>query len=84
MTSTDSKLSCIAFGFTLGFGYLTAWDAWKLTTRHRRPLRSMFIFMVWGEIIVNLAIAIVAWLFLEGVIKPTFPTFFFHPVYVGH
>jgi len=77
MTSTDSKLSCIAFGFTLGFGYLTAWDAWKLTIRHRQPLRSMFIWMVWGEIIANLAIAIVAWLFLEGVIKPTFPTFFF-------
>ncbi|KAF2490385.1 hypothetical protein BU16DRAFT_470531 [Lophium mytilinum] len=76
-TSTDSKVSCIAFGFTLGFGYLTGWDAWKLTRKHRSPLRSMFIWMVWGELFVNLAIAIVAWLFLEGVIKPTFPTFFF-------
>ncbi|KAF2811140.1 uncharacterized protein BDZ99DRAFT_570400 [Mytilinidion resinicola] len=76
-TSTDYKVSCIAFGFTLGFGYLTGWDAWKLTRKHRSPLRSMFIWMVWGELIVNLAIAIVAWLFLEGIIKPTFPTFFF-------
>ncbi|OCK77459.1 hypothetical protein K432DRAFT_358577 [Lepidopterella palustris CBS 459.81] len=77
MTSTDTKVSCIAFGFTLGFGYLTAWDAWKMTAKHRKPLRSMFIWMVWGELVVNLAIAIIAWLFLEGIIKPTFPTFFF-------
>ncbi|KAF2141496.1 uncharacterized protein K452DRAFT_40231 [Aplosporella prunicola CBS 121167] len=77
MSSTDIKIASIAFGFTLGFGYLTAWDAWKMTMRNRNPLRSLFVWMVWGELAVNLAIAIMAWLFLEGVIKPIFATFFF-------
>ncbi|EON66376.1 hypothetical protein W97_05473 [Coniosporium apollinis CBS 100218] len=77
MASTDSKISCIAFGFTIGFGYLTAWDAWKITAKHRSPLRSLFVWMVWCEIVVNLAIAIFAFLFLEGHIKPSVTTFFF-------
>ncbi|KAL1626490.1 hypothetical protein SLS56_006801 [Neofusicoccum ribis] len=77
MSATDTKISSIAFGFALGFGYLTAWDAWKITTKNRNPLRSVFVWMVWGELAVNLAIAILAWLFLEGVIPPTLPTFFF-------
>lgn len=70
------KVSSIAFGFALGFGYLTAWDAWKITTKNRNPLRSVFVWMVWCELAANLAIAIVAWLFLEGVLPPTLPTFF--------
>ncbi|KAJ9666701.1 hypothetical protein H2201_003105 [Coniosporium apollinis] len=77
MASTDSKIACVAFGFTIGFGYLTAWDAWKITAKHRSPLRSLFIWMVWSEMLVNLVIAIVAFLFLEGHIKPSVITFFF-------
>ncbi|KAJ9635443.1 hypothetical protein H2199_008446 [Coniosporium tulheliwenetii] len=72
MASTDSKIACVAFGFTIGFGYLTAWDAWKITAKHRSPLRSLFIWMVWSEMLVNLVIAIVAFLFLEGHIKPSY------------
>ncbi|OJD38124.1 uncharacterized protein BKCO1_500063 [Diplodia corticola] len=74
---TDTKVSSIAFGFFLGFGYLTAWDAYKITARNRNPWRSLFVWMVWGELAANTAIAILAWLFLEGVLPPTLPTFFF-------
>ncbi|KAF4305546.1 hypothetical protein SLS57_009067 [Botryosphaeria dothidea] len=76
-SATDTKVSSIAFGFFLGFGYLTAWDAFKISSKNRNPLRSLFVWMVWAELIANLAIAILAWLFLEGVLPPTFPTFFF-------
>ncbi|EKG10589.1 hypothetical protein MPH_12447 [Macrophomina phaseolina MS6] len=76
-SATDTKVSSIAFGFALGFGYLTAWDAYKITSRNRNPLRSLFVWMVWAELAANLAIAILAWLFLEGVLPATLPTFFF-------
>lgn len=85
-SATDTKVSSIAFGFFLGFGYLTAWDAFKISSKNRNPLRSLFVWMVWAELIANLAIAILAWLFLEGVLPPTFPTFFFicKPFFSGH
>ncbi|GME56169.1 hypothetical protein GTA08_BOTSDO11893 [Neofusicoccum parvum] len=73
---TDIKISCVAAGFTLGFGYLTTWDAWKVTSSMRNPLRSLFVWMVWSELLVNAAMAIIAWLFLLGYIKSAFSTYF--------
>lgn len=71
-SATDTKVSSIAFGFFLGFGYLTAWDAYKITAKNRNPLRSLFVWMVWGELLANLSIAVLAWLFLEEVLPPTY------------
>ncbi|KAF4312615.1 hypothetical protein GTA08_BOTSDO11893 [Botryosphaeria dothidea] len=75
-SQTDIKISCIAAGFTLGFGYLTTWDAYKVTSSMRNPVRSLFVWMVWSELAVNLAMAIIAWLFLLGYIKSAFGTYF--------
>lgn len=72
MASTgDTKVASLAAGFTLGFGLLTVWEAIKQTRRNRNPLRSVYIYMLWGEIAANLAIAIIGWIFLEGIISPT-------------
>ncbi|KAH7305944.1 hypothetical protein B0I35DRAFT_454174 [Stachybotrys elegans] len=73
----DIKLASIAFGFTLGFGFLTVWEAIKQTRRNRSPLRSPYIYMIWGEIAANIAIAIIGSIFLDGTIGPTIPTLFF-------
>jgi len=67
----DYKLASTAAGFTLGFGFLVVWEAIKQTRAVRSPLRSVYIYMVWGEIIANLAIGIMAWLFLDGTVGPT-------------
>lgn len=67
----DFKLASTAAGFTLGFGFLVVWNAIQQTASIRSPLRSTYIFMVWGEIAANLAIAIIAWLFLDGTLGPT-------------
>ncbi|KAJ3532543.1 hypothetical protein NM208_g8393 [Fusarium decemcellulare] len=78
MASTgDIKVASLAAGFTLGFGLLTVWEAIKQTKRNRNPLRSTYIYMIWGEIAANLAIAIIGWIFLDGVISPTVPVLFF-------
>jgi hypothetical protein len=68
----DYQLSATAAGFTLGFGFLTVWEAIQQTRRNRNPLRSVYIYMVWGEIIVNICIGIVGWLFLAGTLGPTY------------
>jgi hypothetical protein len=67
----DFKLASTAAGFTLGFGVLCVWNAIQQTRAVRSPLRSVYIFMVWGEIIVNLCIGIIGWLFLDGALSPT-------------
>ncbi|UNI23779.1 hypothetical protein JDV02_009579 [Purpureocillium takamizusanense] len=73
----DIQLASLAAGFTLGFGFLTVWQAIKQTQRNKRPWRSAYVYMVWGEIAANLAIGIIGWIFLDGVISPTVPVLFF-------
>ncbi|GKT41478.1 uncharacterized protein ColSpa_01659 [Colletotrichum spaethianum] len=76
-TRTDYQIASLAAGFTIGFGFLTVWEAIKQTRRNRNPLRSIYIYMLWGEIVVNFVIAIIGWLFLDGVLGPTVPVLFF-------
>jgi MFS superfamily sulfate permease-like transporter len=64
------KLASTANGFTLGFGVLTVWEAIKQTMAIRSPLRGVYIYTVWGEILANLSIGIIAWLFLDGTLGP--------------
>jgi hypothetical protein len=66
----DFKLASLAAGFTLGFGFLTVWEAIKQTREIKSPLRSVYLYMVWGEIMANLLIGIIAWLFLDGTLSP--------------
>lgn len=68
-TVADFKLASTAAGFTLGFGVLCVWNAVRQTMSIRSPLRSVYIYMVWGEIAANLGIGILGWLFLDGTIK---------------
>jgi formate/nitrite transporter FocA (FNT family) len=70
-TIQDYQIAALAAGFTIGFGVLTVWEAIKQTRRNHNPLRSVYIYMVWGEIVANLLIAIVGWLFLNGKLGPT-------------
>ncbi|KAI1339188.1 hypothetical protein F5Y15DRAFT_81022 [Xylariaceae sp. FL0016] len=76
-TKQDYQVASLAFGFTIGFGFLTVWEAIKQTRRNKNPLRSLFIYMIWGEIAANLGIGIMGWLFLDGILQATVPVFFF-------
>ncbi|KAF1966145.1 hypothetical protein BU23DRAFT_441513, partial [Bimuria novae-zelandiae CBS 107.79] len=70
----DTQLAALAAGFTIGFGLLTVWEAVKQTIRNKNPLRSAYIYMLWGEIIANVVIGILGWVFLDGYIGPSIPT----------
>lgn len=69
-SKTDLQIAALAAGFTLGFGFLTVWEAIKQTRRNRSPLRCVYIYMIWGEIFSNVGLGVIGWLFLAEVVKP--------------
>lgn len=70
-TKADMALAGAAAGFTIGFGFLTVWEAIKQTIRNKNPLRSVYIYMIWGEIAANIGIGVIGWVFLSGYIGAT-------------
>ncbi|TGO27157.1 hypothetical protein BPAE_0046g00190 [Botrytis paeoniae] len=82
-TSADLAIASIAFGWTLGFGWLTAWTAYKQTRRVRQRygitrVHTPYVVMIWSELAVCLAFAIICWLHLYDAetIPPSFAFFF--------
>lgn len=71
-SSGDFQLAAAAAGFTLGFGVLTVWKAYRQTKRNKSPLRSAYVYMIWGEILANLIIGILGYLFLHGTLQATY------------
>ncbi|KAF2715550.1 hypothetical protein K504DRAFT_529706 [Pleomassaria siparia CBS 279.74] len=49
----------------------------KQTRRNRNPLRSVYIYMLWGEIVANIVIGVIARVLLDGILGPTVPVLFF-------
>ncbi|KAF2687245.1 hypothetical protein K458DRAFT_295981 [Lentithecium fluviatile CBS 122367] len=82
MGSRESRMDVptICFGFTLGFMVLTASKVGKQSIsiyKRTRSIWSIYLFMIWAELVVSLAWAISAWLFLRGDIKGSFWFFFY-------
>ncbi|RPB04052.1 hypothetical protein L873DRAFT_1668066 [Choiromyces venosus 120613-1] len=71
----DAKVASFAAGFSVGFGFLTAWSAVKQTRKQRQPWKSVFVWMVWGELIVCTGIGIQAYLLLNGLVPFNFWVF---------
>lgn len=67
-SKVDYQVASLAAGFSLGFGILTVWEASKQTMRNKNPIRSPYIWMIWGEIVANLVLGILAYLFLDGTV----------------
>nr|XP_036575585.1 uncharacterized protein CTRU02_14504 [Colletotrichum truncatum]KAF6782174.1 hypothetical protein CTRU02_14504 [Colletotrichum truncatum] len=81
VTENDMVIASLAWGFTLGFGWLTIWTAVKQTTAmYRRQgdriLRNSYIWMIWLEIIVCVIFSVICWLHLKGIIPPSFSFYF--------
>ncbi|KAH6664021.1 hypothetical protein B0J14DRAFT_494014 [Halenospora varia] len=77
--SLDLDIVSICFGFSLGFCVLTGSKAARQTFaiyRRTHSLRNLYMWMIWTEVIVNLVIAILSWLFIRGDIRGSFGLFF--------
>lgn len=72
VTRTDMNVASICWGFTLGFGFLTTWEAMRQSLRARDPLRSTYVWMIWLELLVCLAFSIICWIHLDGGIPPRY------------
>ncbi|KAK2764497.1 hypothetical protein FQN54_009192 [Arachnomyces sp. PD_36] len=75
----ELEVASIFFGFFFGVFIFTAtkvtrqtWGIWK---RSRR-LMNIYVWMIWVELIVNFVFALTTYLYLRGVIKPSFAYFF--------
>ncbi|KAI8281153.1 hypothetical protein K4K59_008343 [Colletotrichum sp. SAR11_240] len=81
VTEDDMVIASLAWGFTLGFGWLTTWTAVRQTTAmYRRQgdriLRNPYIWMIWLEILVCSIFSVICWLHLKGIIPPSFAFYF--------
>ncbi|KAI3573990.1 hypothetical protein IWW34DRAFT_810187 [Fusarium oxysporum f. sp. albedinis] len=75
VTEDDMVIASLAWGFTIGFGWLATWTAMKQTKhiykRHRLSVfRNAYVWMIWLEILVCLIFSIICWLHLKGYIPP--------------
>ena len=74
-TEDDMNIASLAWGFTIGFGWLTTWTALKQTMQVYKGhglcvFRNAYVWMVWLEIFVCLVFSIICWLHLRRVIPP--------------
>ncbi|KAH8656310.1 hypothetical protein BGZ61DRAFT_466808 [Ilyonectria robusta] len=81
VTTNDLIIASLAWGFTLGIGWLTAWSAIQQTaSAYRRRgfalLRNPYIWMIWGEISVCLGFGIICFMYILGVVMPSFAFYF--------
>lgn len=77
VTVNDLQIASLAWGFTIGFGFLTTWNAiWQTVNVYKRygysRLNSPYILMIWLEILVCLIFSIICWLHLNAFIPPRY------------
>ncbi|KAG8157218.1 hypothetical protein KVR01_012926 [Diaporthe batatas] len=81
VTSDDFVIASIAWGFTLGFGWLTVSSAIAQTAKTwrrygSRSIHNTYIWMIWLEVIVCIIFSVICWLYLRGNIAPSFAFYF--------
>ncbi|RYP90260.1 hypothetical protein DL770_003629 [Monosporascus sp. CRB-9-2] len=81
VTRGDIIIASLAWGFTIGFGWLSVWTAmkqsWQAYKRTgRRVLRNGYVWMIWLEVLVCLGFGIICFLYLLDVIPPSFIFYF--------
>ncbi|PNH48263.1 hypothetical protein VD0004_g168 [Verticillium dahliae] len=81
VTEYDMIIASLAWGFTLGIGWLTTWSAIQQTRaiykrRRRSIFRNAYVWMIWGEILVCLGFGIICFMYLLGLIPPSFAFYF--------
>ena len=71
-TSTDARLAGLVLGFALGFGILTCIKAACATDKAwgRSRRANIYVFMIWGEILVSATFGLLGWLNLDGILGP--------------
>lgn len=72
-------VASIAWGFSLGtliFNFAKAVGQTRSSYRRRKTL-TVYMALVWAEIISSLILGVICWLYLRGYIQPSMQYFFF-------
>ncbi|KAH7116178.1 hypothetical protein B0J11DRAFT_119129 [Dendryphion nanum] len=76
ITTVDIIISSIVFGLTLVNAIIAVWLAWGQSTASRSPLRSVYVWLIWLELLVSFLMALECFLHLNKIIKPSFAFYF--------
>jgi hypothetical protein len=75
VSNDDLKITTLVFGITIGICTLTIWKAghqtvliWKRTHR----ISVSYFWMIWLELLANILMSIIAWMYMGGMIAPRY------------
>lgn len=71
ITKSDMIIASIVFGLTLLNVVIALYLGYNQTRGSRSPLRSVYVWMIWLELIVSFAMAIECFLHLNKLINPS-------------
>jgi hypothetical protein len=74
VTQADINLASIAWGFTLGFGFLTSVKAATQTIKVWRRTKTVttYIVLAWGEMLVSIIFSFICWFYLDDAFPPRY------------
>jgi hypothetical protein len=84
-STNDRKSATLIWGFTLGFGVLTATKAVEQTIKISRKIgarKSIYLWMVWILYIDNFAASVIMWLYINGIIKARSESVFTNYIFI--
>lgn len=71
ITTGDIIIAAIVFGLTLANAVVAVWLAWGQSKASRSPLRSVYVWMIWLELVISFVMSIECFLHLLKIIRPS-------------
>ena len=71
ITTTDIIIASVVWGLTLVNVFIAIWFAWGQTKASRSPLRSVYVWMIWLELVVSFIMGLECFMHLLKLIRPS-------------
>ncbi len=71
ITTADIIIASVVWGLTVVNVIIAIWLAWGQSKASRSPLRSVYVWMIWLELIVSFVMGLECFLHLLKYIKPS-------------
>jgi hypothetical protein len=71
ITKGDIVVASVVWGLTLVNVVVAIYQAWKQSRVSRSPLRSVYVWMIWLELVVSFVMGLECWLHLLKIIPPS-------------
>lgn len=76
ITKGDFAAATVVWFLTVAWGAVCTWQGYGQTKQARNPWRSVYIWLIWLELIVSLIMGAECWVFLLRKIHPSFAFYF--------